>query len=202
MRMNAALNVIAVSLGLVALGANAAPSASKAPAGAKTFQIDSGHTYPSFEVDHAGGLSLWRGKFNSTSGTITLDRARESGKLDITIDAASIDFGHDKMNEHVKSPDMLDVAKYPTATYTGTLEDFKNGAPTKVDGQLTLHGVTKPVELTIDRFLCRAQPSGKEVCGANAVGKFNREDFGVSYGNNRGFFMDVTLAIQVEAKEE
>jgi polyisoprenoid-binding protein YceI len=165
-----------------------------------TYKIDSGHTYPSFEADHAGGLSIWRGKFNSTSGTIVLDREAKSGSLDVTIDAASIDFGHDKMNEHAKSPDMFDVAQYPTVNYTGKLTNFENDAPTTVEGSLTLHGVTKPLTLAIDRFKCMInQRTGKEVCGANAVGKFNREDFGVSYGKDRGFFMDVALEIQVEA---
>lgn len=196
MKASVMISVLATSLGLAMQPAGAADSA------AKTLKIDPGHTYPSIEVDHAGGLSILRGKFNQTSGTVTLDRAGNTGAVDITIDAASIDFGHDKFNAHVKSADMLNVEKYPTATYKGKLDAFTKGAPTKVIGELTLHGVTRPVELTIDRFLCRAQPSGKEVCGANAVGKFSRDDFGVSYGKDRGFFMDVTLAIEVEAKEE
>lgn len=202
MTVNTSLSLLAASLTLIAMPALGSPSTSKAPSSSKTFKIDSGHTYPSFKADHAGGLSFWRGKFNSTSGTVVLDRAAEKGAIDIAIDADSIDFGHEKMNAHAKSPDMFDVARFPSVTYKGELKDFKNGAPTKVDGQLTLHGVTRPVALTIDHFVCREQPSGKEVCGANAIGKFNREDFGVSYGKNRGFFMDVELEIQVEAKEE
>lgn len=194
MKASVIVGAFACALGLAAQAS--------ADSEAKVLKIDPGHTYPSFEVDHAGGLSILRGKFNSTSGTVTLDRAAKSGTVDITIDTTSLDFGHDKFNEHVKSPDMLDVAKYPTATYQGKLADFKDGAPTKVKGELTLRGVTKPVELSIDRFLCRAQPSGKEICGANAVGKFSREDFGIDYGKSRGFFMDVTLAIGIEAKEE
>jgi polyisoprenoid-binding protein YceI len=168
-----------------------------------TYQIDPSHTYPSFETDHFGGLSTWRGKFNSSSGTIVMDNEVQSGTLEIAIDAASIDLGHERMNQHVKSDDMLDVAKFPTATYVGKLTRFENGAPTAVDGTLTLHGITKPVALTIDRFKCMKHPvSGKEVCGANAVGRFNREDFGVSYGKDRGFNMDVTVQVQIEAVRE
>jgi polyisoprenoid-binding protein YceI len=195
MKVSAVVSAFTLALGL-------AMQPASADSGLKTLKIDPGHTYPSFEVDHGGGLSILRGKFNSTSGTIMLDREGKTGTIDITIDATSLDFGHDKFNEHVKSPDMLDVAKHPTASYKGKLADFQNGAPTKAKGELTLRGVTKPVELTIDRFLCRAQPSGKEICGANATGKFDRADFGIDYGKNRGFFMDVTLAIGVEAKEE
>lgn len=164
------------------------------------YDIDSSHTYPSFEADHMGGLSVWRGKFNSTSGTITLDKEAQTGTVEITIDTSSIDFGHDKLNEHAKSSDMFDVAKYPTATYTGKLVNFKNGAPTEVDGTLELHGVKKPVKLTINKFTCKPHPMlKKEVCGADASAVINREDFGISYGKQFGFDMTVKLAIQVEA---
>jgi polyisoprenoid-binding protein YceI len=164
------------------------------------YTIDPDHTYPSFRADHMGGLSTWRGKFNRTSGTIVLDREGGTGSLDVTIDAASIDFGHDKMNAHARSPDMFDVAKYPTATFTGKLTRFVNGAPTAAEGSLTLHGVTKPVTLRIDSFLCKQHPvTKKEVCGANASGAINRKDFGVSYGEQLGFDMNTGLEIQVEA---
>lgn len=164
------------------------------------FNIDPAHTHPSFEADHMGGLSTWRGKFNSTSGTVTFDKETGSGTLDVKIDVASIDFGNDKLNAHAKSAEMFDVEKFPTATYTGKLAGFSNGAPTEVDGTLQLHGVTRPVKLAINRFLCKPNPMNKkEVCGADASAKINREDFGVSYGKAYGFNMDVKLQIQVEA---
>jgi polyisoprenoid-binding protein YceI len=163
------------------------------------YAIDASHTYPSFEVDHLGGLSVWRGKFNTTAGSIVLDKEAKTGTIDVQIDTASVDFGHDRMNTHTKSADMLDVEKYPTATYTGKLVNFKDGAPTEAEGTLTLHGVSKPVKLTINRFLCKQHPmSKKDVCGADASGKFNREDFGIAYGKQLGFNMDVNLRIQVE----
>jgi polyisoprenoid-binding protein YceI len=84
-----------------------------------TYQIDPGHTYPSFEADHFNGMSIWRGKMTKTSGTIILDRQAKTGSVDITVDASSIDFGHQKLNEHAKSAEMFDVAKYPTITYKG-----------------------------------------------------------------------------------
>lgn len=164
------------------------------------YTVDPAHTYPSFEADHMGGLSVWRGKFNATSGTVTLDKEGKSGEIDIRIDASSIDFGHEKMNTHAKSADMLDTTSFPEATYTGKLAAFSNGAPTEVDGTLTLHGVAKPVKLKIDKFLCKPKPTTKqEVCGANATGKINREDFGISFGKAFGFNMEVALQIQIEA---
>ena len=165
-----------------------------------TYQIDPAHTYPSFEADHFGGMSVWRGKFDSSSGTIVLDRQAGTGSVEITVDTSSIDFGQAKLNEHAKSAEMFDVQKYPTAVYKGTLANFKNGAPTEVHGELTLHGVTRPLNLTINSFLCKVTPmSPKERCGADASATFNRADFGINYGEKYGFNMQVKLAIQVEA---
>jgi polyisoprenoid-binding protein YceI len=182
-----------ISLGLIATVAIAAPV---------TYNVDPEHTHPSFEADHLGGMSVWRGKFNENSGTIVLDKEAKTGTVDITVDASSIDFGLDKLNNHVTSKEagMLDAAKFPTATYKGKLVKFKDGAPTEVQGELTLHGVTKPVTLTIRSFKCMPHPmKKKEFCGADAVGTINREDFGVDWGKSFGFKMDVKLAIQVEA---
>jgi polyisoprenoid-binding protein YceI len=164
-----------------------------------TYTVDPGHTYPSFEADHFGGLSVWRGKFDKSSGSIVIDKAKGSGTVEVTVDTASIDFGHPKLNEHAKSAEMFDVAKYPTATYKGTLTNFKNGVPTQVDGQFTLHGVTKPLTLTINSFMCKPNPMDKkEHCGADASGTLNRADYGIAYGDKYGFKMEVKLAIQVE----
>jgi polyisoprenoid-binding protein YceI len=167
------------------------------------YNIDPNHTYPSLETDHFGGLSVWRGKFNKSSGTVVLDREAGSGTVDVTIDTTSIDMGHDKLNDHIKGDAaMLDVKQYPTANYTGKLAKFVGGKPTEVDGTLTLHGVTKPVTLKIDQFNCIQHPmTKKDVCGANATGTFNRADFGVDWGKNYGFKMDTKLDIQVEAQK-
>jgi polyisoprenoid-binding protein YceI len=165
-----------------------------------TYQVDPSHTYPSFEGDHMGGLSVWRGKFTKTAGTIVFDKDKGAGTVDVTVDTASIDFGMPKLDEHAESADMFDVAKYPTATYKGTLVNFKNGTPTQVQGQFTLHGVTHPLTLNVNSFKCMVNPmSKKEVCGADASGSFQRSDYGMSFGDKYGFKMDVKLQIQVEA---
>ena len=184
-------SIVSVSLALVSGVVLAAPA---------VYNIDPTHTFPSFEADHMGGMSIWRGKFDKTSGTVQLDLAAKSGSIDITIDASSIDFGMSKLSDHVKSDQMLDVAKFPTATYKGKLTKFKGDVPTEVDGELTLHGVTKPVKLTINSFMCKVHPMlKKEFCGADASATINRADFGVGFGQQMGFKMDVKLAIQVEA---
>jgi polyisoprenoid-binding protein YceI len=184
------------SLFLVALG-SLAGAALAAPV---TYTVDTDHTHPSFEADHFGGMSVWRGMFDKVTGTIVLDRDAKSGTVDVTIDTASIDTGHAKLEEHLKSPDFFDVAKFPTATYKGKLANFKDGAPTEVQGELTLHGVTKPVTLKVNSFKCMAHPmKKKEFCGADASATINREEFGIGWGKNFGFKMDTKLAIQIEA---
>jgi polyisoprenoid-binding protein YceI len=170
-----------------------------ATAATTTYSLDPDHTHPSFEVDHFGGLSTWRGTFKKSSGTVTLDSQAKTGTVDVIIETATVDFAHDKLNEHVSSAEMLDVAKYPTAEYQGKFAEFDNGVPKTVTGALTLHGVTKPVTLTINSFKCFEHPMlKKQVCGADATGSFNRADFGVNYGQQYGFKQDVLLRIQVE----
>ncbi|MEO8151836.1 MAG: YceI family protein [Rhizobacter sp.] len=177
-------------ISLAAAAANAAPA---------IYTLDPTHTYPSFEADHMG-LSMWRGKFNKSSGQVTLDKAAGQGSVDLVIDVTSIDFGLDVMNTTARGPEMFDAAKYPQARYTGRLEGFANGAPSRVVGALTLHGVTKPVTLTINSFKCLPHPMLKrDWCGADAVATINRADFGIDAGKDYGFKMEVVLRIQAEA---
>ena len=165
-----------------------------------TYIVDPRHTYPAFEADHQGGLSIWRGKIERSSGKIVIDREAQTGTVEMTMDMASIDFGLEAMNDHAKAEDILDVAQFPTATYMGTLVDFnEDGNPTAVEGSFTLHGVTLPLRLEIRRFLCKKNMRGVDTCGADAFATFNRDDYGVDYGKSAGFQMYVNLLIQVEA---
>ena len=164
-----------------------------------TYKIDPAHTYPSFEADHMG-ISVWRGKFHNNTGTVVLDKAAQTGSVDISIDTASVDFGHDALNTWAAGEKFFDAAKYGPARYKGKLTGFVNGAPTEVAGELTLHGVTKPVNLKLALFKCIPHPMLKrELCGADAIGSFKRDEFGLVAGKDYGFKMDVPLRIQVEA---
>jgi polyisoprenoid-binding protein YceI len=166
----------------------------------ETFEVDPRHTFPSFEADHQGGISVWRGKIRSTAGTIVIDREAQTGNVDLTMDMSSIDFGMDAMTDHAKADDILDVAQFPTATYTGSLTKFtKQGEPTAIEGLFTLHGVTNPLDLQINTFRCQTNNQGRRVCGADASGTFSRDDYGVNFGQGGGFLMYVNLEIQVEA---
>jgi polyisoprenoid-binding protein YceI len=171
-----------------------------ATAATVTYKVDPEHTYPSFEADHLGGVSTWRGKFNHTSGTITLDKAAGIGIVEIVVDMASADFGHDVLNKAMRGKEMFEADRYPQAVYKGRLSGFVDGKPTQVVGDLTLHGITKPLVLEIDAFKCMPHPVFKrELCGADALATFKRDDFGMAAGKDYGFSMDVALRIQVEA---
>jgi polyisoprenoid-binding protein YceI len=164
-----------------------------------TYILDPSHTYPSFEADHFGGLSVWRGKFDTTSGTVVYDKDAKSGSIEVTVDMTSVDFGMVKLNDHAKSPEIFDVVKFPIATYSGKFSKFNGATPTEAQGTLTMHGVTKPVTLTINSFKCIQSPmTKKEVCGADVSATFSRADFGVNYGEKYGFKQEVKLQIQVE----
>ena len=166
-----------------------------------TYTADPDHTHPAFEVDHFGGMSVWRGFFKKTTGTIVMDQAAGTGTVDMDIDLTSGVMPNDALTAELPGDKFFQANKYPTAHYHGTLGGFVNGNPTTVTGQLSLHGVTKPVDLKIVSFKCVAQHPFKKVpaCGADATGSFNRDDFGIDYGKAYGFDMGVKLQIQVEA---
>jgi polyisoprenoid-binding protein YceI len=182
--------VLASIAAMISAGAIAAPV---------TYILDPSHTYPSFAADHKGGLSVWRGKFTSTSGKVVYDKEAKSGSIEVAVDMNSVDFGMPKLNEHAKAAEIFDTAKFPTATYSGKFTKFNGASPTEAQGTFTMHGVTKPLTLLINTFLCKPDPmSKKEVCGADASATFNRSDFGVNFGEKYGFKQEVTLQIQVE----
>ena len=169
-----------------------------ANAQAQVYNIDSSHTYPSFEADHMG-LSIWRGKFTKTTGKIVLDRQSSTGgSVEILIDASTVDFGHAKMNEKARGDEMFNVAKFPSVRFKSTALKFGGERLVAVDGEMTLLGITKPLALNVTHFKCLIHPLHKrEVCGADAHGRFDRSDFGMNIGLPR-FSPEIKLAIQVE----
>jgi len=192
--MKSKLLIAAMLAAGVSMGASAAEA---------TYQLDPTHTYPSFETDHFGGASIWRGKFNKSSGSFTLDTAAKTGTLDVTIDLTSVDIGNDALDKELKEDKFFDTAKFPTAVYKGTSFKFKGAVPVEVVGTLTLHGVTKPVNLKVLSYKCYQNPMLKrEVCGTDSIATFNRDDFGIDYGKAYGFKMPVTLRIQAEGVKQ
>ena len=165
----------------------------------ESFTSDDNHTFSSFSYSHFG-YSIQTSRFNNTTAKFTVDRAAKTGSVEATIDTKSVDTGSKLFDGHIQGEDFLDTGKFPTITYKSKSIVFKGDAPATVNGELTLHGVTKPVVLTINKFKCIMSPMLKrEVCGADASATFNRADFGIDYAVKMGFNPEVKLAIQVEA---
>ncbi|MCP4493039.1 MAG: polyisoprenoid-binding protein [Gammaproteobacteria bacterium] len=149
---------------------------------AASYNIDSGHTYVSFAVNHLG-FSTMRGKFNKQSGALEYDPASKTASVTIEIDASSIDTGHAKRDQHLSSPDFLNVVEYPTITFKSSNAGWSGDKITSVTGDLTMMGVSKSVTLKINSITCGQHPFNKKtVCGLDAEGSIKRSDFGVNYG--------------------
>ncbi len=159
----------------VALPAFAAP---------EEFTLDPTHTSVTWQVSHIG-FSTFYGKFNKVTGTLTLDEAKpEASKVSVKFDMSGIISGVEKLDEHLKTDAFFDVAKYPTATFESTkVEVTSPGKTARVTGNLTLHGVTKPVVLDVTLNKIGEYPmTKKKAVGFDATATIKRSDFGVSYG--------------------
>jgi len=172
---------------------------------ADTWQIDPAHNNVEFTVRHMM-ISNVKGQFQKTSGTITANGADPaSAKIDATIDATSIDTRVDRRDAHLKSPDFLDVAKFPTITFKSTKVEAAGPGKWKVTGDLTLHGVTKPVVLDVEGTGAPIHdPMGNTRAGASATTKIRRSDFGLIWNKalEAGGVMvgdEVAISIDLEA---
>ena len=180
---------LAVIVSLVATGAVQA---------ADTYTIDPGHTSATFAFAHLG-LSTFQGKFAKASGTVTLDQAQKKGSADITFDASGIVTGVPKLDDHLRSKDFFETEKYPTIVFKSEDFTFKGDTLVEVKGNLTVHGVTKPVTLKVTSFACKEHPMLKvPACGANAIATVKRSDFGIT--NFASAVSDeIQLTVEVEA---
>ncbi|MFN0316036.1 MAG: YceI family protein [Burkholderiales bacterium] len=170
-------------------------------AAADTYNLDPRHTFPVFEVSHYD-YSLQRGRFNKTTGKITLDNTTKSGTIEITIDATSIDMGIDKWDEQMKSDAYFNTEQFPVITYRSDKVLFLGDKPVAAEGTLTLLGVGKPVNLTISGFKCGPNPINKKpMCGANVSTQIKRSEFGMTRALP-GIGDDIKIMIAVEAFKE
>lgn len=158
-----------------------APDPGRVMAG--SYKIDSGHTQVGWQVKHMG-FSLFDGQFGGVTGTLQLDPAHPAAaRLSVTIPTSGITTTVNALNEHLKSPDFFDMAKFPAATFTSTSVQV-SGSTARITGDLTLHGVTRPVTLQA-RFVGAGpgpMPPHTLNVGFEATGKLRRSDFGIAYG--------------------
>lgn len=172
-------------------------TASAALAAPETYVLDSSHTYPRFSYSHLG-LSTQLSRFNTTTGKVVFDKAAKSGSVDIEIDAKSVDTGSTLFNQHIQGEDFLDTAKYPKAIFKSTNVVFEGEKPVKIEGNLTIKGVTKPVTLTVTSFQAMPHPmQKKDAIGANAYTTIKRSEFNAGkYAPNVGDEVRIDIAIE------
>jgi polyisoprenoid-binding protein YceI len=155
----------------------------------ESYTIDPTHTYAYFEVEHLG-VSVQRGRFERNSGKFTLDRVAKSGSVELNVETASVSSGDNvkgsrprTLDDHLKTADFFNVAEFPRMAFKSTGVKFAGDNPAEIAGNLTLLGVTKPVTLKVERWVCKDNPmSKKPMCGGNATASLKRTDFGMKYG--------------------
>ena len=173
-----------------------------------SWAIDPVHSEVSFTVRHLM-VSKVRGRFGSFSGElVTADDPLQSS-VHASVDLASIDTGNADRDAHVRSADFFDVEQYPTLTYRSTgvrvVGDGQDGDRFVVDGDLTLHGVTKSVPLALEVNGFQAEtPFGDTRAGFSATAEINRSDFGIEFnapleGGGVVLANKIQIALEIEA---
>ena len=167
-----------------------------------TYAVDPTHTFATFEISHFGA-SVNRGRFDKKEGTIQLDKAAKTGKVELTIDMTSINTGTAPFDKHLQSADIFDAAKYPTAKFVGDKFTFDGDKVVSVAGDLTIKGKTQPATFKANQFACYQSPMLKrEVCGGDFETTIDRTAFGADYGVQYGFPKNVRIVAQIEAVKQ
>jgi polyisoprenoid-binding protein YceI len=170
---------------------------------ADRYKIDPDHTFAHFAVVHTGVSSV-RGRMGVSKGSAIFDAERQTAEVTVDLDPRSIDTGVKKLDAVLVDEMFFNVAKYKTARFTGKAVKFREGAPVEFDGELTLHGVTKPVYLTADHFVCKQvkiMVLDRFVCGGDLRATLKRSDFGLEKYSSM-VSDEVRLVISVEAIRE
>ena len=193
-RAPAAASLMAAALLSLSTAAHAAPT---------TWTIDPNHSNVTFTIRHF--FSKVTGSFTKFSGTVVYDPANAAASsAKAEIDAASITTANERRDGHLKSPDFFDVAKFPTLTFEST-KVTGNGSKLKIEGNLTMHGVTKPVTLE-GEFLGAGAAMGGQRAGFEASTKVDRKDFGIVWNKvvDQGTMLgdDVEIRLAVEGVNE
>ena len=190
--MNAPLSRLAAAATLtLALGA-----AHAAPA---SYALDADHTYASFAIGH-NGASVNRGRFGEVSGTVRFDKAARSGQIDLTVQVASVYSGSKGFDEHLRSPDLFDAARFPTMRFVSERLVFEGERLVEVPGQLTLLGQTHPITLKALQFSCYSNRRAKtEACGGDFEAVIDRTQWGMNYLVEIGMPKTVRIGATIEA---
>ena len=174
----------------------------------ENYTLDPNHTYAYFEVEHLGVSNL-RGRFDRSSGKFSVDRAAKAGSVELALETASVSTGDNvkgsrprTLDDHLRTADFFNVAEFPRMTFKSTGVKFAGDSPAEIAGNFTLLGVTKPLTLKVERWVCKDNPmSKKPMCGGNASGSVKRTDFGMKYGVP-AIGDEVRLWVQIEGYKD
>jgi polyisoprenoid-binding protein YceI len=149
---------------------------------AATWQIDPAHSSVGFMIRHLT-VSNVKGSFNKAQGVVMIDdKDITSLRVEISIDASSVDTGHAQRDEHLRGPDFFDVTKYPAITFVSKKVSKTDTNRLRVEGELTIHGVTKAITVEVEGPTSEIKdPWGNFRRGATATSKINRRDFGITW---------------------
>lgn len=187
---------------LIALAAAATLATGIAQAEPANYAIDPTHTFVTFEISHFGA-TVNRARFDKKQGSVQLDKAAKSGKVEISFDTTSVNSGTPAFDKHLQSADLFDSAKHPTMKFVADKFVFNGDKVASVEGQLTLLGKTGPLTLKANQFNCYDSPMLKrEVCGGDFEATIDRTQWGMNYGIDWGFAKNVRLIAQIEAVKQ
>lgn len=171
---------------------------------ADTYQIDTSHTYLGFEINHLG-FSTTYGRFSDVSGTIDLDEENpEASSVDVKIVPASVYTGHEERDEHLRGEDFFNVEEFPDMSFKSTSIERTGEETGKITGDLTMHGVTKPVTLdtTFTKKGDYPMQEGMKAVGFNATTSLKRSDFGIDkYVPMVGDEVTITISLEAQRQE-
>lgn len=167
-----------------------------------TYQLDPAHQRVGFVARHMM-VSKVRGQFTEASATITVAEDPLESAVQATIGAASITTGQDDRDVHLRSADFLDVEKYPTLEFRSTGVTSHSGSEFVLAGELTIHGVTRPVELRVEFEGVGRSPFGQDIFGFTASTEIDREDFGLTWNvalETGGVLVGKKIKIEIEGE--
>jgi polyisoprenoid-binding protein YceI len=193
LRRSVSIALAAAGLALSAVSF-AAPTA--APAG--NYKIDPLHSGAFFEIGHMGGISRFMGRFNELSGDLVVD-APEKSKINVAIKTDSVNTNVEALDKHLKSPDFFNAVQFPTMSFASTGVHLDGNGDGSVAGNLTLHGVTKPVSFKLKQIGAGKGMKGEQRVGYVATTTIKRTDFGMTYGVPGAATDEVDLKVNIEA---
>ena len=190
------ITLLGAAAGLAALVSPEPQATDTSAPPAEAYEMDPVHSTVIFKIKHLG-VSYFYGRFNGPTGSFTFDpETGSAGSIEIVLETAKIDTGNGRRDGHLKSADFFNAKQFPKVTFKST-DVRKVGDKLQVRGELTMHGVSKPLSLELEHVGCGQDPWGGYRCGFDAMFTVSRSDFGINYMPG-GLGDEVTVMVGLE----